>query len=304
MGETVRNYVTDDRLRVLCKLNVPLVFVNESLEYAENWGGQRLWDLSHKINQCFINCVFWLTQIQQFPIFKKVSYADLKLVSNVDGLIKGERSCFRFNTAVDLNVKLKMFSHFHLTQVRFCPDFCKSKRIGFDSIKMNFSGFLAGHKFFLHSLENGDRGPQMKSVCYRVLPPREISQSSVGVFAFRCSVADCWNARLLQLFLSGLCLIRASVNRNKTLRLTSYLSDSLMIHIVIHEGGMAGSDQKIAQKSYREKLKQKGRKQILLDLPETLISKLDSRNAAKVKRSALVEQLLEQALAGESKEAV
>jgi|TARA_R110002096_G_scaffold429613_3_gene642631 hypothetical protein len=125
------------------------------------------------------------------------------------------------------------------------------------------------------------------------------------VLAFHCSVTNCRKVRLLlQLFLSDLCLIRAGVNRNKTLRLTSYLSDSLMIHIVIHEGGMAGSDQKIAQKSYREKLKQKGRKQILLDLPETLISKLDSRNAAKVKRSALVEQLLEQALAGESKEAV
>lgn len=67
---------------------------------------------------------------------------------------------------------------------------------------------------------------------------------------------------------------------------------------------MAGSDQRIAQKSYREKLKQEGRKQVLLDLPEALISKLDSRNANKVKRSALVEQLLEQALSGESQKAV
>jgi hypothetical protein len=98
--------------------------------------------------------------------------------------------------------------------------------------------------------------------------------------------------------------ILCGVNRNKLLRLTSYLADSSVIHLLIHEGVMAGSDQRIAQKSYREKLKQEGRKQVLLDLPEALISKLDSRNANKVKRSALVEQLLEQALSGESQKAV
>ncbi|MCE8000505.1 MAG: hypothetical protein HEP70_16730 [Rhodobiaceae bacterium] len=59
-----------------------------------------------------------------------------------------------------------------------------------------------------------------------------------------------------------------------------------------------------AQRKYRDRLRQAGRKEILLDLPVGLIAKLDECKADGGKRSALVEQLLEQALAGESKEAV
>jgi len=142
----------------------------------------------------------------------------------------------------------------------------------------------------------------MKCVCFRVLPPRKISQSSVGVLAFHCSVTNCRKVRLLlQLFLSDLCLIRAGVNRNKTLRLTSNMPQSLVIHGLIHEVGMSSTS---AQRKYRARLREAGRKEILLDLPVGLIAKLDECKTDGGKRSALVEQLLEQALSGESQEVV
>mgnify|MGYP003627103683 CR=1 FL=1 len=67
---------------------------------------------------------------------------------------------------------------------------------------------------------------------------------------------------------------------------------------------MSGPDPKTRQKDYRRRLRENGRKEILLDLPVSLIAKLDERKSESGKRSALVEKLLEQALAGERQEAV
>ena len=99
-------------------------------------------------------------------------------------------------------------------------------------------------------------------------------------------------------------LILQRVNRNKILRVTSFLSDSLVIHSLIHEGVMSGSDSKTRQKDYRKRLRESGRKEILLDLPVSLIAKLDKRKSKSGKRSALVEKILEEALSGNHQEAV
>lgn len=67
---------------------------------------------------------------------------------------------------------------------------------------------------------------------------------------------------------------------------------------------MSGSDSKTRQKDYRKRLRESGRKEILLDLPVSLIAKLDKRKSKSGKRSALVEKILEEALSGNHQEAV
>jgi hypothetical protein len=67
---------------------------------------------------------------------------------------------------------------------------------------------------------------------------------------------------------------------------------------------MSGSDPKTRQKDYRKRLRESGRKEILLDLPVSLIAKLDERKSESGKRSALVEKILEEALSGDRQEAV
>lgn len=61
---------------------------------------------------------------------------------------------------------------------------------------------------------------------------------------------------------------------------------------------------RLDQQAYRARLKKAGRKEILVDLPESLVSMLDARKSSNVRRSHIVEQLLRQALAAEPNEAV